>query len=311
LSCFIFCITTVELLEKFERSKQQFGSKDLKRIIEFSREFEQFVEGRAPFSSVSKLVKEYSASIGCIDDIKPSIGRIQVQRSAFLQLYEPVVSKIAEHLHLLLHHEALRGCSQVFLVGGFGESPILLDALAPIARAAGAEIFIPLKGSLSVMKGAVQFGLQPDFILERCARWTLGVGAGLPCRDGDPEELQYVSDDGLRRTSDRFSVFVTRGQLIPQSFTVSRTYSKSKKDQVELEFEVFSSASTDPQYVTDSGCKKLSSIRVFMPKQSSKSARVEFLFGPEMQVKVTECANPENVLTASIKFEQMPYRKKI
>ena len=70
---------------------------------------------------------------------------------------------------------SLTDVSIMFLVGGFAESPFLQQELR---RSFGnsMRIIIPQDVALTILKGAVLFGLDPTVVTVRRSRLTYGIG---------------------------------------------------------------------------------------------------------------------------------------
>ena len=86
-------------------------------------------------------------------------------------LFAPTLDKIASHVmsHMTSH------ISSLFLVGGFVESRMLQRS---IRKAVGgkARVVIPPDAGLTILKGAVLFGLDPTTVRMRTSHMTYGVG---------------------------------------------------------------------------------------------------------------------------------------
>ena len=74
--------------------------------------------------------------------------------------------------HSLTHF--LQGIEYLFLVGGFAESPILQNEIRR-AFSSILKVIIPQDVSLTILKGAVLFGLDPTIVNVRRSRLTYGV----------------------------------------------------------------------------------------------------------------------------------------
>lgn len=93
--------------------------------------------------------------------------------------------RIAKHQILLIAekfqeiHFFDERLSHIFVVGGFGESPILRRRLFQLGEKNSIQVTIPLRPGLAVVQGSVLFGLRPESITSRRSRYTYGKFASL------------------------------------------------------------------------------------------------------------------------------------
>ena len=87
------------------------------------------------------------------------------------ELFAPTLDAIAAHVTSHMNSRI----SHLFLVGGFVESRMLQRA---VRKAVGgrARVIIPPDASLTILKGAVLFGLDPTAVRMRTCHVTYGVG---------------------------------------------------------------------------------------------------------------------------------------
>ncbi|XP_029310205.1 heat shock 70 kDa protein 12B isoform X2 [Cottoperca gobio] len=89
-----------------------------------------------------------------------SQGMLRLTQEAMNELFQPTVVNIVKHIEELMAKPEVCSVRFLFLVGGFAESPILQKA---VQRAVGrtCRIIIPHDVGLTILKGAVLFGLDP------------------------------------------------------------------------------------------------------------------------------------------------------
>ena len=68
-------------------------------------------------------------------------------------------------LRTIFQHERCSNVSAIMMVGGFSEADVLQNAVQKAFS--DIEVFIPVDGSLSVLKGAVIYGHNPDIVSSR------------------------------------------------------------------------------------------------------------------------------------------------
>jgi len=154
----------------------------------------------------------------------------------------------------------IQGIEYLFLVGGFAESPILQYE---IRRAFGSilKVIIPQDVSLTILKGAVLFGLDPTIVNVRRSRLTYGVSVlNRFVPDVHLNEKKIVKEN-IEWCADIFDKFVLVDQSISLGDTVIRKYTPARRNQAQCIISFYCSESDKPVYVTDSGVRKIGKSR--------------------------------------------------
>lgn len=120
------------------------------------------------------------------------------------------------------------GCfvNSIFLVGGFGSSSYLYEALKnSLGPDEVGEIAMPPRGELAVAEGAIYHVLGPTLVTSKILRRSYGIRTRLPFVEGsDPESSAIITSDGIKRCSTRFEVIAMKGARIDANQTMRRTY---------------------------------------------------------------------------------------
>lgn len=107
------------------------------------------------------------------------------------------VQNIIKHIRKLFQQKDGRGISTIILVGGYAESPILIEGIK--SSFPNMRIIIPQDAAWSVLRGAVIFGHDPSLIRQRRSKYSYGVSV---YRKFDPakhdEERKYEKDGEFR-----------------------------------------------------------------------------------------------------------------
>lgn len=96
---------------------------------------------------------------------------LRITPSLMRRLFNPTLDAIANHVVSQIDSKI----SHLFLVGGFAESPLLQQKLRS-AVGDRVRVIIPNDVSLTILKGAVLFGLDPTTVRMRTSQMTYGVG---------------------------------------------------------------------------------------------------------------------------------------
>lgn len=148
------------------------------------------------------------------------------------------------------------GIQYLFLVGGFAESPILQHEIRR-AFSSILKVIIPQDVSLTILKGAVLFGLDPTIVNVRRSRLTYGVSVlNRFVSDYHPIEKKIVKDN-IEWCADIFDKFVLVDQSIGLGDIVIRKYTPARHNQAQCIISFYCSESDKPIYVTDPGVRKI------------------------------------------------------
>ncbi|KAG0251414.1 Heat shock 70 kDa protein 12A [Linnemannia exigua] len=227
-------VTIPNLVEKFAFAlKPHFNGKDDLHL-------------ELPWNSFFKSIKDPGA-IG-IDEDTMTFTAAELKKVVF----DPVVTKVLELIRDQL--DQAKNCSAIFMVGGFGSSTYLLDC---VKRAYGHKVRLisaPNRPEIAVVFGAVYAGLNPKKVTARATRRCYGVGVLEPFRIGiDPPKLMKHRIDGLM-CSNRFSKFVTKGQLVKMDECISHSYVlvyQGVEEAGNFRISVYTIDGDPPQYTTD------------------------------------------------------------
>lgn len=140
-------------------------------------------------------------------------------------MFGPVLSKAVTLVEDQLKKVG-RFVNAVFLVGGFGSSFCLYEALKKyIDYGWVGEIAMPPRGELAVAEGAIYYILKPTLVSNKILRRSYGVRTRLPFEESiDPESSAIVTADGIKRCSTRFEVIAIKGNCIEVGERIKRSY---------------------------------------------------------------------------------------
>jgi hypothetical protein len=175
---------------------------------------------------------------------------------AMKRLFHPTIEKIKATIGEVLNSPDVKGIQYLFLVGGFAESPILQHEIRR-AFSSILKVIIPQDVSLTILKGAVLFGLDPTIVNVRRSRLTYGVSVlnrFIP--DYHPNEKKIVKDN-IEWCADIFDKFVLVDQSIGLGDIVIRKYTPARHNQAQCIISFYCSESDKPIYVTDPGVRKI------------------------------------------------------
>lgn len=91
-------------------------------------------------------------------------GKLIMEADLFKDLFREPVNMLVEHLQRLMTKEILSDVSTLLMVGGFSESPIVLDAI--MKAFPDKRVIVPVDAGLAMLRGAVLFGHQSNSVLK-------------------------------------------------------------------------------------------------------------------------------------------------
>lgn len=221
-------------------------------------------------------------------DIKwSSQGMLRLTPAAMYALFEPVMNDITRHIADLLKKPELDTVKFMFLVGGFAESPLLQNEIRR-QFATQLRVIIPQDVGLSILKGAVMFGLDPTVVRVRRSALTYGVGVLNKFIPGKHPPEKRIKKDGEEWCTDVFDTFVIADQSIALGEKVTRSYTPAKSYQTSTVIGIYCSEKEHVLFTTDPGVRRCGELYLEMPDTRGGKARelqTTMMFG-DTEIKV-------------------------
>ena len=293
-------ISWLELMSFFEAKKRVFSPhKQLAVNISLPFAFIEFYQKKTG-KTVEAAVKEYNDP-----EVQwSSQGMLRLQPSIMMSLFEPVVSEIIHHIQELLLIPELSRVEYLFLVGGFSESAVLQDAVRNAFRH-HIRVVIPHDVSLSILRGAVMFGMDPTLVHVRRSVLTYGVGCLNKFVPGKHPPEKRVVKDGVEWCTEIFDTFVYADQAVSLGHTVTRSYTPAHAGQQSTIISLFASEKEFVRFVTDPGVSRVAELKLEMPDTTGgkrRELRMSMMFGDtEIHVEAIDCTSGQ-IANASVDF---------
>lgn len=194
-----------------------------------------------------------------------SQGMLRLTQEAMNELFQPTISNIVKHIEELMAKPEVSGVRFLFLVGGFAESPMLQKA---VQRALGrtCRIIIPHDVGLTILKGAVLFGLDPTVVRVRRCPLIYGVGVLNRFVEGRHPRDKLLIKDGREWCTDILDRFVCVDQSVALGEVVRRSYTPARLGQRKIIINIYCSATDDVTYISDPGVRKCGTITLDLPE---------------------------------------------
>ncbi|XP_069913258.1 heat shock 70 kDa protein 12A isoform X8 [Oryctolagus cuniculus] len=221
-----------------------------------------------PFSFIDYYKKfrghsvEHALRKSNVDFVKwSSQGMLRMSPDAMNALFKPTIDSIIEHLRDLFQKPEVSTVKFLFLVGGFAEAPLLQQAVQA-AFGDKCRIIIPQDVGLTILKGAVLFGLDPAVIKVRRSPLTYGVGVLNRYVEGKHPPEKLLVKDGTRWCTDVFDKFISADQSVALGELVKRSYTPAKPSQLVIVINIYSAEHDSVSFITDPGVKKCGTLRL-------------------------------------------------
>uniref|UniRef100_A0A8B9C3B1 Heat shock protein family A (Hsp70) member 12B n=1 Tax=Anser brachyrhynchus TaxID=132585 RepID=A0A8B9C3B1_9AVES len=222
-----------------------------------------------------------------------SQGMLRMSPEAMSELFQHTITQIIKHIDALLKKPEVQGIKFLFLVGGFAESAMLQHAVqaafGPVCR-----VIIPQDVGLTILKGAVLFGLDPTIVRVRRSPLTYGVGVLNKFVEGKHPREKLLVKEGKNWCTDIFEKFVSVDQSVALGEVVQRSYCPARAGQRKTIINIYCSATDDVVYITDPGVRKCGTISLELPElgdagsppRARREIRAAMQFG-DTEIKVT------------------------
>uniref|UniRef100_A0A8C0YCR1 Heat shock protein 12A n=1 Tax=Cyprinus carpio carpio TaxID=630221 RepID=A0A8C0YCR1_CYPCA len=265
-----------------------------------------------PFSFIDYYKKfrghsvEHALRKSNVDFVKwSSQGMLRMNPDAMNALFKPTIDHIIQHLTELFDKPEVTDIKFLFLVGGFAESPLLQQAVQKMLQGRS-RIIIPHDVGLTILKGAVLFGLDPSVIKVRRSPLTYGVGVLNRFVEGKHPPEKMIVKDSTRWCTDVFDTFISADQSVALGETVKRSYTPAKPSQQVIVIHVYCSEKESVSFITDPGVRKCGTLKLDVSGTESPAARREIQtlmqFGDtEIRAMAVDVATSRSV-KASIDF---------
>lgn len=192
--------------------------------------------------------------------IEAKRDKLLVHPEVFNSLFNDSLYSTISHIQNLLDKPNLSGIKTILLVGGYSESTVVKEAM----RRTFPDMCIinPEDCSLSVLKGAVIFGHEPQFIKSRICKYTYGIGITIPFVPGEHPESKKDIVRGIALCDDIFDIHLKVGERAELGKPMKERFYDPVEGETMAILEVFASTSENPKFVTEDSCFKLGSLVV-------------------------------------------------
>jgi hypothetical protein len=213
-------------------------------------------------------------------------GRLKIATSIIIEeFFMPLINAIVSHLEKEI--VAKSKLDFLFLVGGFSQSPLLLQHIQEkIGKKHGIKVVSPPHSSMAVLTGSVLYGLNQKLICSRIVKQSYGVsvsceynpkkhfGRRQTFRPNNGKPLQFC--DGI------FSPFCLIGDSVEFDHSISQVYTPGEDQQDCMVLKIYKSGLRNVSYIDASDAQLIGTMTLQMPDMTGNLLRkvcVTMFFG--------------------------------
>lgn len=188
------------------------------------------------------------------DDVQIKRDKMMISKKLFGSFFKSSVDNVVRIIKEILDTPSMSEVTTFLAVGGYAESALIKETLQTTFPEK--KIVIPTDPSLSVLKGAVIYGFEPEIIASRVCKYTYGIAKQGIWKEGDPEskKLPWKTKKGLHWCDGVFDKHVEVGQVVKLGeFQEAKEYF-AVEGQVKALLDFYASTEKNPRFVDDPGC---------------------------------------------------------
>lgn len=256
-----------ELMHNFEHAKTSFTEDSEKMTVRFPLPWLQNYK-----EITEEELKDVIHQTNFNKKIKLVSDKLRIKADLFRTFFDFSIDHVLDELSMLFKKKELSNTRTLLAVGGFSESPVLIDA---VKKKLGSQIdvIVPSDPGLAVLKGAVMYGFEPGTITSRVSRYTYGVAMQRNYIEGIDDQSKKPRQGSL--IDDVFDIHVKKGQHVEIGhFEPEHRYVPTMDEQKCAHFEFYATEDTDPKYTTADDCKMIGVLSVDLTRKSSKDGEL-------------------------------------
>ena len=211
-------------------------------------------------TDINILVDKYNKNIND-NELKLKIRSIkkwviEIPHKIIYNYIKNQVNSICEIINNILKYD--EEINSIILVGGYCSNEVLVSEIKKLLSNKITNFFQPSKQCLSIMEGAVLFGQNPNKILQRKARYTIGMDSSyiwndeLHSKDGNKF---YDKERKVWLCKDCFSKFITINQNLELGEEIIKNFTFPNSRKCLMNF--YKTLKCDPIFVFEKGIEKI------------------------------------------------------
>lgn len=241
-----------EACREFEDAKRRIKpNSDIRFSVKIpsliGKEYKQF-NGGTSLRSIETFLSKSGKEIG----ISFTRDKLRLASTDAEYFFKQSITEISNHLTKLFQNKDGKGISTIILVGGYAESPMLIEGIK--SNFPEMRTVIPQEASSCILLGALIFGHNPSLIKQRRSKYTYGICVNKKFNPSEHDEKHKYEENGEYRCGGYFSKLVEVDECfdVGESQIEKRYRIKRCKDEGNL--KLYASTSKCPKYVDEEDC---------------------------------------------------------
>uniref|UniRef100_A0A3B5M5I2 Heat shock protein family A (Hsp70) member 12A.2 n=1 Tax=Xiphophorus couchianus TaxID=32473 RepID=A0A3B5M5I2_9TELE len=198
---------------------------------------------------------------------------IKISRDKMKSFYDESLKGITENLKEIFNCGL--NIKYILLVGGYAQSQILQQHITD-QFGQQCKVLCPFRAQEAIMRGAVEFGRNPDVVASRKSSYTYGFAVCEKFDESKHKEEKKFTSKGVVWSRDIFRKLVEEGEDLGSEGTREFLCRPVKADQEEMKLRFFHSLRKDPVYVDDWGVEEVGSFIVDMTGGGKVKLEIDF-----------------------------------
>ena len=210
--------------------------------------------------------------------------KLYIPRIVVSKMIKQVAECISVQTTFLLDNEIKEELDFIIMVGGFSNPKIVVEEIRNKVKPI--PLIVIEDPELSVVRGAVIFGWQPQLFKSRKSKRTYGIEMRSNFRENvDPERLMIYDDTMMicvKKCEKRFDKLITINEEVDVDQIVKRSYFPIIHSQNSMVISIYESKESNVSYIDEPGTRKLGTIEVPMTDLTGDKKRkveIEVRFG--------------------------------
>ncbi|XP_043987561.1 heat shock 70 kDa protein 12A-like [Gambusia affinis] len=198
---------------------------------------------------------------------------IKISRDKMRSFFDESLEGITENLNEIFDCNV--NIKYILLVGGYAQSKILQQEITD-QFGQQCQILCPFRAQEAIMRGAVEFGRNPDVVTSRKSSYTYGFAVCEKFDESKHKEGKKFRAKGVELSRDIFRKLVEEGEDLGSEDTKEFLCSPARADQAEMKLKFFRSLRKDAVYVDEWGVEELGSFIVDMTGGGKVKLEIDF-----------------------------------
>ncbi|MEQ2197329.1 hypothetical protein XENOCAPTIV_027741 [Xenoophorus captivus] len=250
----------------WEEYEENYPSEVQRMLHDFTRlkQVDEDIQITCPFNlgQLAQKKKDIERFFECVKGAFWNEGSIKISKEKMRSFFKESLQGITRSLNEIFKKDFI--IEFILLVGGYAGSQILRQHITD-QFVDKCKILCPFRPQEAIVKGAVQFGKNPEVVASRKSAFTYGIETSESFDESRHKAEKKFMADGCQMCSDVFMKLVSEGDDVGWDDIREHTLYAIEAGQTAMSFTFFRTERRDVKYVDDWGVEEVASFEVDMP----------------------------------------------